>query len=212
MEIQRTANAGVLLTLDGTKLLLDGLCDGVDGYLPTPPEMLGMLWDKAPDALLFTHRHADHYSSTLVSQYTKRNLRPIYGPESVYGGPFRIGNLNVTPIPSRHIGKTEPGLTHHSFIVEGSKCVWFVGDATPTQWRGREDLRKPDVLIAPYAYANTKTGWETACSLTENLVLLHLPAENSDPYGLRKQVAETVSSMPKIQVFLPNIGETVKIK
>ena len=37
MEIQRTANAGVLLKIDGVSVLLDGLCDGVEGYLPTPP-------------------------------------------------------------------------------------------------------------------------------------------------------------------------------
>ena len=37
MEIRRTANAGVLLKLDGVRILLDGLCDRVEGYLPTPP-------------------------------------------------------------------------------------------------------------------------------------------------------------------------------
>jgi hypothetical protein len=89
--------------------------------------------------------------------------------------------------------------------------VWFTGDAAPSAWRGREDLPKPDVLIAPYAYANTKSALELTKSLTKKLILLHLPEPGKDPYGLWQQVKETVSQAEELQVIIPEMGETFDI-
>ena len=182
MELQRTANAGVRLTLDGVSILLDGLADRVEGYLPTPEHIAMALLDNPPDALVYTHNHPDHCSEALLLTYRKQNLRPIYGPESLHTGSIQVGEVTVTPVESRHIGKTEPGLSHHSLIIKGSKCVWFMGDAAPLQWKDRMDLPKADVLIAPFAYANTKTAWALACELAEKIVLIHLPERSNDPY------------------------------
>ena len=52
MEIQRTANAGCLLKMDGVSFLLDGLADRVEGYLPTPTEMAERLLKNPPDILV----------------------------------------------------------------------------------------------------------------------------------------------------------------
>lgn len=212
MEIQRTANAGVLLTLDGIRILLDGLCDGVYNYLPTPRVLAEEILSDPPHVIAFTHKHSDHYSDTLVSEYRKRNLRPILGPESLYSTNMRLDKITVTGIPSRHIGKTEPGLSHFSYIIEGSRCVWFVGDATPSQWRGREDLPKPDVLIAPYAYANTPSAWAATCAMTENLVLLHLPERDRDEIGLWDQVESTILQGGSTRIWIPEMGEKIEIK
>ncbi len=204
MEIQRTANAGVLLKLDGVSILLDGLCDGLEGYLPTPPAITESLLKDLPDILAFTHGHSDHCSETLLLPYRNQKLRPILGPESPYA---QIGEVTITPIATRHLGRVEPGLKHTSFIIKGSRCVWFTGDAAPSEWKGREDLPKPDVLIAPYAYANTKAALEITKNLTKKLILLHLPEPNQDPYGLWHQVKETVSQAGDLEVFIPRIGE-----
>ena len=207
MEIQRTANAGVLLKLDGVSILLDGLCDRVEGYLPTPPAIADRLLVNPPDLLAFTHCHADHCSEALLLPYRKQNLRPILGPEYLPIEGMRVGEVTITPVASRHIGKTEPGLIHHSFVIQGSQCVWFMGDAAPLQWKNRTDLPKPDVLIAPYAYANTKSAWELTCSLAEKVVLLHLPERNNDPYGLWPAVEST--TVGATNLYIPKIGEWV---
>ena len=209
MQIQRVANAGVLLTLDGVSILLDGLCDGVEGYLPTPPAIAQQLWEKQPDLLAFTHGHRDHRSEALLLPYRKQNLRPILGPESPHLGAVRVGQVTVEMVESRHLGRTEPGLEHISYIIQGSRCVWFVGDAAPLQWKNRADLPRPDVLIAPYAYANTKAAWEQTCALAEKVVLVHLPARDADPYGLWNAVEETVRNTPEKPVYVPVIGQQV---
>lgn len=209
MEIQRTANAGVLLEMDGVSILLDGLCDGIDIYLPTPPAIAASLLADPPDVLAFTHNHPDHCSEALLLPYRKQNLRPILGPEYLPIKGMRIGEVTITPVPSRHIGKTEPGLAHHSFVIRGSKCIWFTGDAAPLQWKNRTDLPKPDVLIGPYAYANTKTAWELSCSLADEVVILHLPERHNDPYGLWQGVENTAAGTSNL--CIPKIGEKINI-
>ncbi|MBR2937269.1 MAG: MBL fold metallo-hydrolase [Oscillospiraceae bacterium] len=210
MEIQRTGNAGVLLKLDGVSILLDGLCDRVEGYLPTPPAIAQQLLADAPDLLAFTHYHKDHCSRALLSPYRKENLRPILGPESLSEGAVQVGNVTVRPVESRHLGRIEPGLEHVSYIVTGSKCVWFMGDAAPIQWKNRTDLPRPDVLIAPYAYGNTKAAWDLTCSLTSEVVLLHLPDKDKDPYGLWEGVESTTRGCAA-DLWIPKLGETITI-
>ena len=210
MELQRTANAGVLLRMDGVSILLDGLADRVEGYLPTPDAMAEQLLENPPDVLVYTHNHPDHCSDALLLTYRKQNLRPIYGPESLHCGNIQVGAVTITPVESRHLGKTEPGLLHASYIIRGSKCVWFMGDAAPLQWKNRTDLPKPDVLIAPYAYGNTKATWEMCCSLTNNIVLLHLPDKNKDLYRLWEGVEETTRGTTA-NLWIPQIGETIYI-
>ena len=211
MEIQRTANSGVLLKMDGVSILLDGLADRVGEYLPTPQSLACQLLENPPDLLAFTHGHPDHCSEALLSPYRKQNLRPILGPELLHPDGVKVGNVTITPVPSRHIGKVEPGLAHHSFLITGSRCVWFMGDATPSQWVGRTDLPKPDVLIAPYAYANTESAWAFTQSVTEHLVLLHLPPKEADPFGLNAMVMQCVGDDPGINVYIPHMEERIYI-
>ena len=211
MEIQRTGNAGVLLKMDGVSILLDGLCDGVAGYLPTPPLIAQKLFADPPDILAFTHYHADHCSEALLFPYRKQNLRPILGPESLYLGAVNVGDVKITPIKTRHLGRVEPDLQHVSYVIQGSKCVLFTGDAAPLHWRDLGDLPRPDVLIAPYAYANTKSAWDLSSSLTDHIVLVHLPNREEDPYQLWNGVESNAICAGDIKLFIPEIGETVLI-
>ena len=211
MELQRTANAGVLLKMDGVSILLDGLCDRVGAYLPTPDAIACQILDNPPDVLAFTHNHPDHCSDALLSPYRKQNLRPIYGPESLRLGAAQIGKVTVTPVASRHLGKAEPDLQHISYIIEGSRCVWFVGDAAPLQWKNRSDLPRPDVLIAPYAYANTKAAWDLTGSLTKQVVLLHLPPREADTYDLWNTVEQVTKNAEGMSLWIPAIGEWISL-
>ncbi len=207
MEIQRTANAGVLLKLDGVSILLDGLCYRIEPYIETPAAIAAEIMKNPPDLLAFTHGHGDHYGESLVSAFQKQNLRPILGPESLpYGTDhrkMRIGGVTVTPIPSRHIGKSDPNLSHFSYLIEGSKRIFFAGDAAPLQWKGREV--KLDVLIAPYAYANTQASWDWSRTVADKVVVLHLPERDNDPAGLWPQIGIASDAM------IPRIGETIEL-
>lgn len=86
-----------------------------------------------------------------------------------------------------------------------------MGDAAPLQWKNRTDLPKPDLLIAPYAYGNTKAVWDMSCSLAKNVVLLHLPDRDEDLYRLWESVESTTAQSNDTSLWIPKIGETIII-
>ena len=193
----RTGNAGVLVTLDGTRVLVDGLCGRVGAYPETPAHIVQSLLDNPPDVLLYTHSHQDHYSATLISPYENSILRPITGPEDVSYNPFSVGNLKITPIKTRHLGKVEPNLSHTSYLIEGSKKILVTGDSAPTCFK---DFPKADVAVVPYAYCTTPSAWALTKSICDRAVLVHMPAEEEDAYGLWPLVREVTQNDPVLTV------------
>ena len=213
MEIKRTANAGVLLRLDGHKILLDGVCRETAPYLATPSHLWEALLREKPDVVAFTHAHADHYDPGFVSEYLQNAAGPILGPADI---PFstqetcRVGDVTITPVDSKHMGKADDA-GHRSYILQGSKCVWFMGDASPLHWLERTDLPRPDVLMAPYGFVIGR-GWEITRALDPGmLLLLHLPDRRGDIYGLWDAVEHTVGGDSHPIVLIPQMGETVRL-
>ena len=214
MEIRRTANAGVLLQLDGVKILLDGVCREVKPYSATPPDERILLETQWPDIIAFTHNHLDHYDPVYAAKFQKQTNGVVLGPQGLEGvsvtdGLVQVGGVKVTQIPSRHIGVAGKTTAHVSFVMEGSRCVWFMGDSAPLQWKS-SDLPKPDVIIAPYAYANTMASWQMVQAFDpQTVVLLHLPKRELDTVGLYNSVA-TITNLSK-KLLIPKMGQVIKI-
>lgn len=213
MQIRRTANAGILLTLDGKTVLLDGACREEYPYPATPPQELALLRASWPDVIAFTHMHNDHYDPDFAADYKKQTNGVILGPVSLPGAtaePVCIGNLKIMTIPSRHIGAAGKTTDHVSFLIMGTKTVLFTGDATPLGWKNREDLPQIDVVAAPYAYAATPSALEIVKSLgAKDLVLLHLPDRGRDPYDLWTPVDATLIQAGDLPVYILEMSEMI---
>lgn len=214
MEIIRTANAGILLRLDGKAVLLDGVCGEVKPYLATPEHLRKRVLEEKPDAVAFTHSHIDHCDPLFVSAYLQNSAGPILGPADI---PYtrqdavRLGSVTVTPVESHHLGKTE-AIPHRSYVIQGSRCVWFMGDASPEHWLERTDLPHPDVLIAPYGFA-TGHGWKVTKALSPAVVILqHLPKQSEDCYGLWNAVEQTVGNDQTPMLLIPQMGDRITLK
>ena len=214
MEIKRTANAGILLTLDGVKILLDGVCHSLDPYLGTKPAERMQLLDNPPDAVVFTHNHPDHCDVSFVSEYLQKAAGPIMGPADI---PFSshleqtVSGVKITPIPSRHLGKFED-VQHFGYVIQGSRCIWFMGDAGPLQFKQRQDLPQPDIMIAPFAYA-IGSGWDITRQISPKaFVLVHMPTRENDPADLWSQVEQTVKAKPGPAIFAPNLGQRIQFE
>ena len=203
MIIQRTANAGILLTLDGVTILLDGVCPDANGYPGTPDPLRKELESNLPDIYAYTHIHADHYDPVFAAHYRQAG-GVIIGPQ---GSSVTVKGVTVTCVPNRHLGKAD--CEHCGFVVKGSQCLWFFGDSSPVKWKNREDLPRPDVVAGPYAYA-IASGWQITQSLgAQKVIILHLPPKGNDPYGLWPAVMENVKNIPNVHI--PDIGEVVLI-
>lgn len=211
MQCRRTANAGVLLRMDGVTVLLDGVCRQSGGYYGTPDEQIQSLLACPPDITAFTHGHLDHFDRSFAQKLYHKTLRPILGPEGLLRDgsicqPVQVGAVTVTPIPSRHIGAAGKDTPHVSYFIQGSKRVLFTGDASPVALK---DMRA-DVLIAPYAYATTASSWQLAAGIAPELILLHLPMPEQDPADLWSAVRETTAA-PGPKLTIPEILQNVWI-
>ena len=207
MELTRTANAGILLKLDGKTILLDGVCREVKPYPATPPDIREKLTQNFPDAVAFTHNHKDHYDPAYAAAYTGQTGRVILGPGQLKGSiePLDLDGVTVTPVVCRHIGAAGRDVEHCGFVVQGSQCLWFTGDSPPTAWRGKE-LPKPDAIVVPYAYANTRESWRLTQSFgAKKIVLLHMPPKDEDMVGLWPAVESAVGDMA--QLLIPQMGQ-----
>lgn len=213
MELIRTANAGVLLKLDGVSILLDGVCREIKPYLATPPDIRAALCADLPDAVAYTHAHKDHYDPVFAAAYQRQKNGVILGPADLPGCkasalPAEIGGVKITPVSSRHIGAAGKNVAHMSFIIEGSSCVWFLGDASTFVWKDQVEFPSPDVLIVPYAYATTRAGWSLTQKLAPKVVvLLHLPRREEDTLGLWPAVDETTRGAVNLRI--PQMGERI---
>ncbi len=220
MEIRRTGNAGVLLNLDDVSILLDGVCAQVLSYLPTPPEEREKLSSQWPDIVAFTHIHEDHFDLDYAKAYAEATGRPIVStaqaehllPQKVWTQEvYTAGKARLKAVKTRHMGHWGQTTEHHSFVLEGSQCVWFLGDASPIQMKLLSEVGKPDVLILPYPYVSTPAALKIVEQfLPCKIVLLHLPAKERDPDGIW-QGAESGIRQLRPYLYVPEVGETINL-
>ncbi len=215
MKLRRTANAGVLLELDGVSILLDGVCREVKPYPATPQKERALLSACWPDVVAYTHAHKDHYDPVYAAEYTRQTNRAVLGPDGSGGVrgsmlPVVFNEVTVTPVSCRHIGAAGKEIPHCGYVIKGSKVVWFTGDSAPSQWKNREGIPHPDIMIVPYAYLNTQTSWVFTKEIGARIVLLHMPDRSFDPAGLWTAVKETVVDLSEI--YIPEMSETVVLE
>ncbi len=205
MRFLRTANAGGLITLDGVRIAMDGVCGAVAPYLQTPTELREYLQEKVPDAVGFTHLHPDHFHSGYRNFCTQTGT-VILMPDAQE---VQVGKVKIYPIETRHLGKVEPDLIHNSFLISGSQNILFAGDASPAELQQMENV---DILIAPYAYITTSVGIKAAASTgAKYLILVHMPGVDMDPYGLWESVRSGIKCCDAFKVFIPDMGQEIEI-
>ena len=210
MRCRRTANAGVLLTLDGVTVLLDGVCRPSGSYLGTSEPLRQSILDCPPDIIAFTHGHLDHFDRAFANEIYQKTLRSVLGPEGLLKQGLcteavTVAGVTVMPVPSRHIGRVGKETAHVSYLVKGSKTVLFTGDAAPSLWKDMQ----VDVLIAPYAYAITEAGWKAACNLAKKIMIVHMPLPEQDPDGLWQALKNTVGQDDRL--ILPEMDQTITL-
>ena len=218
----RTANAGGILEMDGVRILLDGVSQAVNDYLATPPELLNTLYDTHLDMIAFTHNHSDHFQPEFVRSYVKHHPLPkLIGPKDVAAdlsdyavitASSSVGAVQLIAVPSRHMGAEYTDTPHYSFLIRGSSLVWFMGDASPLQWKGQDHFPHPDVLIAPYAYASTEAAWEITEQITQGKILLtHLPDKERDSAQLWPAVEKVLEQHGRFRVRIPRMGDVCEV-
>ena len=213
----RTSSCGGLLDLDGVRILLDAYSQPVNGYVGTPADVAAWVVHFPISVACFSHAHPDHFSADFARRLKNTIL---LGPEEVADelpdrmvlpDEIQVRRVRVEPIPCRHQGIAGSEESHLSFVVTGSQCVWYMGDAAPSQWlKPVEELPHPDVLIAPFPYATTWAAWHVVEHIAPRLLILtHLPYRNRDPEELWPAVQALVAAHPNQLSVIPVLGAQV---
>ena len=159
-EIHFTANAGVMVGVDGARFLIDALMgDGLDGYTKSEGAERAKLEAGQPpfdvDAILATHWHEDHFSAHAVAAHLSRNPRavlvssveiaqrvraivPALAPrlKGVTPLPGTFQTVDVAGVPVRvlrirHNKVRRNPEEHVGYLVGRSATVLHTGDADP---------------------------------------------------------------------------------
>ncbi len=207
MTITLSANAGVILELEGRRIWVDALHDR-----KTPPfsTVSDELWGKlrqfpAPDYILYTHCHPDHYSEKLTEAAAE--LWPgagIIAPEGRFKGHLAVrdGDLDIRYLPLPHEGEQYKNVLHFGIFMDfSSKKVLIPGDcALAAQELAGLDA---DVLILDFPWVTTSKGRAFLGKYFPNAVkvLVHLPFEADDRFGYRIAAARAAKNDEKIHIL-----------
>ena len=191
--------------MDGVQILLDGVCREVGAYLATPLTEWERLTQRWPDAVCFSHTHGDHFHPGYVAAYQAATGREILRGEG------KVGNVRISGIPTRHLGKAGADTAHCSFVIQGSKTVWVMGDAAPAQLRRMAAAPKPDVLVVPFAYLASQGAVQMLKAyLPCAILLVHMPRRDNDPEEIWNAVATGMDELKEF-IHAPAVGETITL-
>lgn len=220
-----TANAGVLIDYAGTRLLLDGLHDGAQGFSAVPqavreavltgqPPFEGIRW------LLYTHLHSDHFSPSLTSLFLQEHPAvQVIAPEGVCGkdaGLFRqvcedetgfftlpiAQNISLRAFFSPHAGEEYGNVAHCCYLLCcGARHVLFVGDADYRAAFFAEKLRgiMIDAAVVNPLFISGGNGRRTLAQgiAPRRIVVNHIPFRGEDPMRFREMVVHCLQRYEK---------------
>lgn len=196
-----TANAGVILELNGRTIWVDALHDeAVPGFSSVSPELWRRIREQAPppDLLCFTHCHPDHYSRRLAAE--ARRLWPSAGlalPRQDFPGQLLVagqearlsaGGVTLRFLRLPHEGAGHGGGGHYGLLFSGGGFRALVaGDcetASPALM-GYLDGTPLDLAILNFPWATLRRGRRCLEEVLRPrcLLLCHLPFPEDDVNG-----------------------------
>jgi len=190
--VYHSVNSGVYLTGGVSGVWVDGLFESGVSFSNMPPELVRQMEDgtgvfRRVGAMLFTHRHPDHYSARLVTRFARLHpeteIRDI--PDTALSR-FSAGGTEVFSFPGVHDGPQYRDVAHRCLAVRiGKEMFFFSGDASFEEELPKELLGFADGCRT-YLFVNVLQARSAALSrLTEyihpgRIFLIHLPFPEDD--------------------------------
>ena len=117
LKISLIANAGLLMTWNGTTLMVDGIYGqaGLPFSVPSPADWQDMLRGEGRfrkvDYLLFTHAHPDHFSPEMTGEFLRhRQVKGVFLPEPhTEAERLLMGELKERGVPYAELSGTGLG-------------------------------------------------------------------------------------------------------
>ncbi len=196
----------MLIELDNISILLDGVAEEFPPYEGTPIAVREELLADFPDIVAFTHAHKDHCDMDFCKRYSQDTGRRVYNADDTIME--NIGGVEILSVCTRHIGRAD--INHVSYVINGSKTLWFMGDASPIELKKFIGFPSPDVIVVPYAYTITESAWRSTIEVgADNIILLHLPLRENDIHNLRSMTEDVTKGDKRLSI--PEMGQIIKM-
>lgn len=232
-SVTLSANAGVSLLLDGQRIWIDALHDHmIPGFSTLTPHHLALLEQheafRAPDLILYTHCHPDHFSLPLLQKAHERwpgarILLPehwIDGQELVTGDTYDAvcGGVELRFLRLEHERPERYRISHYGLLLRcQGRTILTTGDgivADPALLT-RLGSERVDAALLNFPWASLPRGREFLRRQLQlqHLVVYHLPFAADDAFGYRKALDRTLAKDPPcgdVQV-LDDFLQTVRL-
>ncbi len=205
VTVTLSANAGVAIQLDSHRIWVDALhtkkqrgFSAVDAALQG--RMLASEAFKAPETILYTHCHPDHFSKELTE--VAKRIWPdalLFLPETVFEDQitvsgrksFTLGSLAIQFLPLPHEGSEYKEIAHYGIMLTcKGKNIFLSGDCETASDAVISALggAKIHLAILDFPWLTLRKGREVLHKKLkpEKVLLCHLPFEQDDCYGYRK--------------------------
>jgi len=214
MNVRLIANAGLLITVNGIKILIDALhCRKTESYSSVPRDTLSSIITGQEDFahvdyMLVTHAHPDHYDERIVSEFMERH------PETTLLTPTDIKcghtlmlnhkneihdfcNIKFTCRRLTHEGKLYSGVINYGFIAEsGGESFIVLGDGAlhPDEISSFVSGKKIDTAILCFPFITLLRGKKIIRDIIKPgyVIAYHLPFEKDDINNYIKTTKHTI--------------------
>lgn len=204
-KIILSANAGICITLSDCTIWIDALHRHKTERFSTVTKDM---WEEMkrtfprPDILFFTHKHPDHYSTTLIKeameQYPKAKLispNADFENQLILSGKkveFKYKNIDFSFIKLIHEGRFYHDTNHYGVILEYKNEKWLIA--------GDCEVCCPDIadhfdyVFLPFPWITLSKGRKF---IEENikpkeLFVYHIPFEEDNNENYREAVCKSI--------------------
>ena len=214
-QIILTANSGIVIECNGAKVFCDALHRKKTREFSTVDEKMQLQMLNSPnfknaDAMIFTHKHPDHYSNFLITQAKKLTpdaviISPVDEFQNqvlLYENEHRFEHLKFSAefIKLTHDGKEYTNIPNYGYYLNfGGFTVLNTGDssiADPTLIKWLEN--KPvDLALLNFPWLTIKRGRDFIEQHIKprHLMFFHIPFEKDNISGFREACFKSVPLM-----------------
>lgn len=217
VSIALSANAGVSIGIGGRKIWVDALyTDKGDTFSPLRPELCQRLMATeaftAPDYILYTHCHGDHYSRELTCMAMKKwpgarvflPEQELEGQILVSGREFRheIGDLSLRFLKLPHEGAQYADVKHYGLLIGTPGCnILLPGDCQVAASALAQAIgdTKIDVAVLDFPWITLHRGRDFVKEYIrpDHVIAYHLPFAEDDVNGYRLSAGKAADALKK---------------
>ena len=213
------ANCGVMIECSGAKIFSDAFHRKKTVNFSTVNEQRQLHMIKSPefrnaDAMIFTHKHADHYSHYLISQTKK--LTPgikLISPVDEFEGQtvlvsdrqhIDFGKFSADFVKLQHDGEQYADVPNYGYLLDiGGFTVFNCGDAMLCEKHLPDFLegRKVDLALMNFPWLTLRKGRKFIEQFIKprHLMFFHIPFEEDNISGFREACFKSLPLMENIE-------------